>query len=437
MAFSCLPPEIIYQIAHSGLLKYQRPLLKLVSSSFDQNISIQLTEAHLIGLIVNNQLRLLELININWSICSDGVSEPATTRGFLDILKFLVSKGCPLSKDTCLLASYYGHDSILLWAYQNKAPLDEGVTYYLACRGKLDLFKWAVEQGCVWNKEECLSGAVANGNVEMAKYLLSQGSDLENPLEMIEWEKPVYWPMLEWIEKQGIRLIEIAEWAFYYDNVDVIQWLYMRSGHIEGYYKLACKQLSLGIIKWCFYMGLEVNSKRISSLIKSNCDKEFEGDIMEQRQVEILKYLISIGCQLIPRHYSKAIKCDKNEMIKILQSFNCPWNHECFIKAIQENRSDIMDWLIEQNYLNINDQADLWHVAIHSCGTEDGLEWLRKHKVPYPPGSRLPSMAAYFGQLEKVKWFWANGFAFDISVLDCAIEGKQEHVYQWLSSRNI
>ena len=68
---------------------------------------------------------------------------------------------------------------------------------------------------------------------------------------------------------------------------------------------------------------------------------------------------------------------------------------------MQENRSDIMDWLVEQKYLNVNDQADLWYVAIQSCQTEDGLNWLRKHKVPHPSGHPLPSIAAYFWKIRK------------------------------------
>lgn len=147
---------------------------------------------------VNGQLECLKYLNENGYHWDSNTCSHAARGGHLNILIYLHENGCPWTKHTCEEAARNGHKDCLMYAHQNGCPMDrtavlaaimkrnlecmkyiveqigdewktESITKFAVQYGSLDCFKYAIEKGCPFNKEDCLK--VAKG--ECRNYILA------------------------------------------------------------------------------------------------------------------------------------------------------------------------------------------------------------------------------------------------------------------------
>jgi len=146
---------------------------------------------------LNGQKECLLYLNENDFRWDSTTPSHAARNGHLDILKLLFERGCLWTKHTCEEATRNGHQDCLIYAHQNGCPIDrttvlvavmnghlecmqyivehiteewkaESITKFAVQYGHLNCFKYAIEQGCPFNKDECLR--VAKG--ECKQYIL-------------------------------------------------------------------------------------------------------------------------------------------------------------------------------------------------------------------------------------------------------------------------
>lgn len=146
---------------------------------------------------LNNQLECLIYLNENGYHWDSTTCSHAVRGGHLNILTLLFEQGCPWTKHTCEEAARNGHQDCLIYAHKNGCPMDrtavlvatmkgnidcfkyivehisddwktESITKFAAQNDHLNCFKYAIEKGCPYNKEDCLK--VAKG--ECKQYIL-------------------------------------------------------------------------------------------------------------------------------------------------------------------------------------------------------------------------------------------------------------------------
>ena len=144
------------------------------------------------------QLECLIYLNNNGYYWDSNTCSHAARGGHLNILTYLHEKGCPWSEYTCQEAARNGHIDCLIYAHQNGCPIDNKIVLITVMNGKINCFKYiiqhisdewktqsitkfaaeynrlncftfAIEQGCPYDKEECLK--VAKG--ECKQYILA------------------------------------------------------------------------------------------------------------------------------------------------------------------------------------------------------------------------------------------------------------------------
>ena len=77
---------------------------------------------------------------------------------------------CIRDRDTCAAAAWEGRLEVLRWARQNGCPWDEDTCCKAAEGGHLDLLQWAHENGCPWNEQTW-----ASADSRCRPYLIERG----------------------------------------------------------------------------------------------------------------------------------------------------------------------------------------------------------------------------------------------------------------------
>jgi hypothetical protein len=79
----------------------------------------------------------------------------AARGGYLEVLKWMRSSGCPWDTMICPYAAYGGQLDVLQWAREHHCPWDAGTCSTAAMGGHLELLQWARANRCPWYKTEC------------------------------------------------------------------------------------------------------------------------------------------------------------------------------------------------------------------------------------------------------------------------------------------
>ncbi|KAG5176541.1 hypothetical protein JKP88DRAFT_159249 [Tribonema minus] len=115
------------------------------------------------------------------------VFEAAAGSGSLDALQLLREQKCPWESDakTCLAAIREGHVAAVQWLRNARCPLqwpklrDGHVAVECARRGDVNMLKWVVSNGCIWNeqyRQSCTVVAEKQQHTEVVEWLCSSES---------------------------------------------------------------------------------------------------------------------------------------------------------------------------------------------------------------------------------------------------------------------
>lgn len=147
----------------------------------------------------------------------------AAGNGDLEVLKWLLSKGCPWNETTCIIAAGNGHLEVLKWARENDCPWDESTCSFAAEMGELETLKWAREKGCPWDKNTCRVAAAGN-HLEVLKWARENGcpwnedicsnASVNNNFELLKWARENGCP---WDKR-------VTTYAYENDNIKILEY---------------------------------------------------------------------------------------------------------------------------------------------------------------------------------------------------------------------
>lgn len=93
----------------------------------------------------------------------------AAKKGRLDVLRWARENGCKWDKKTCSQAAHYNHIDVLKWAHDNGCPWDSTTTLEAAFKGNLGILQWAHEKGCPLDPALC-DLAAHNGHLAVLQW---------------------------------------------------------------------------------------------------------------------------------------------------------------------------------------------------------------------------------------------------------------------------
>ncbi len=141
------------------------------------------------SVIFFNKIPLTEIIT-NTSVTANYICSLAAYYGNFGMLKWLIKQKCAWFKTSLMLAKQ-GRLEILKWARENGCEWDQRTCSEAARYGHFELLKWALENGCVWDDKMFLNAA-EGGHLDMLKWILprckfSKKSTENKKLSVFKW----------------------------------------------------------------------------------------------------------------------------------------------------------------------------------------------------------------------------------------------------------
>ena len=295
------------------------------------------------------------------SIWSRNTRIPAS-RGYLDILKYLHEHGCAVINEvTFSAAAGGGHMHILQWLLDEVCKMSTHACAAAAEEGHLEVLKWLRENGCEWNEDSCASAA-RTGNYDILKWLRENGCEWDYHTCLAIASRGDL-EMLKWAHSNGCNLsVAAASYAAEGGHLDTLKYIQEQEQDIQCTDRSASVAASRGhlhVLKWLKECGFEWTSEDLTHAAKcghldvvkwlieeAKCDIDSHTamEVAKDGKLEVLKYLVEIGCKLDERCCSLAAGSGYLKVLQWLVDNGCPWNRE-ELEKISINKKRLREWL--------------------------------------------------------------------------------------------
>lgn len=152
--------------------------------------------------------------------------------------------------------------------------------------------------------------------------------------------------------------------------------------------------------------------------------------------LEMLKYLRSIGCPWSSKVCAEAARGSHLDMIKWVRENGGQWNQKCSNAAAGAGAIDILDYMKGQQH-----KFDIPTLVRIACvnGKIDVLKWIHRKGIDMTINHIPVSIAVANGHLDIVKWMYAKGFPEnhlqDVTCMSDAIISGSVEMCKWLFGR--
>jgi hypothetical protein len=149
-------------------------LLKNIEKNYPDNRSILKGYLNLIKYLYENGYRFSKHC-CDTAVCSGFKSKrPGDNESikYLNCLKYLYNKGYQISSTTCSAAALGNNLDCLMFLHNIKCKWDSDTCFFASCSG-VDCLKYAIENGCPYDKRNCIYKAKQNNHMDIVKYLQS------------------------------------------------------------------------------------------------------------------------------------------------------------------------------------------------------------------------------------------------------------------------
>lgn len=185
------------------------------------------------------------------------VYEGAAESGRLDVFEWALANGCDLSYSRAIfhLAAIYNHRQIITWMLNHGFFWTQYTSNSAIICGHVDLLKWMIKQGCPLDKEDACMLAADNGHFELCKWLHSLDCTLNHHLCEIAIEKKNLL-FLQWLfENKCPYRDHLVEVAIDHNALDIVKWLHKNNWDFESICKSVKLFSHLHITHWLFQQG--------------------------------------------------------------------------------------------------------------------------------------------------------------------------------------
>lgn len=217
---------------------------------------------------------------------STSLMDSAVRGGQINVLKWLKDNSLVDYNHMCYNIAD-ANDDIIKWYILNGFKWDAYLTSSIAKKGKFEVLKWCVENGCVSYEFDLCRVAANLGNLEMLKWLVDHGlafnatvteaAALAGHLEILQWlrSKNCEWNVSTCVAAAKMGRKDIIRWAIdnglswdktisygaaYGGHIDLLKWLISSGCPVEDDICVgACDGGQLDTLLWCVENGYEPN----------------------------------------------------------------------------------------------------------------------------------------------------------------------------------
>lgn len=403
----------------------------------------------------------------------------AARHGKFSVMKYIRQCGVCYDTSTCAAAAEGGHGNIISYLKNNGYPWDETTCEAAARTGRLQLLISLRNHGCPWDKNT-LSEAIRYNKLTVVFWCLENGLSYENAYFTAIWCDRL--DILTYLCDNYPRPKEsytFCSEAAKCGNLNIFKWL-VNSGylvHIDTYIN-ATKYNNLPILKYIasnLRLGRGINWKEavINTAIEHNHINIFTWAVKRSPgivlKIEIIRILIKRGdletLRWIDRNTTfiannfmckYSIDYKKYEIFKYLISKGCKVTRDIYIKLINDQRLDILQWLDKQ-FINIDltqESSDITELIFfhnnipllkwiikHHCPVTlnlflkadiELLMWLDNQDLPVAWKDVICKHAIITGNLPKLVWAINKGCPLPNKADNLAAAYRKMEVFKWL-----
>jgi hypothetical protein len=272
--------------------------------------------------------------------------------------------------------------------------------------GHLHILKWAYDNGCHIDTDQCIRSALQGSHLDIVTWLCN------------EFRFP--------------RSFCIVEEAAHYDNnIHILEWV-MSTGYQVNLDKttvctFAAEKGDLQTLKWARTRGF-------------SWDEEVCKNAAKFGHIELLKWSRENGCPWKENVFEVAAENGHYEVMIWVHENGCPINNfiltnQAYVNIYAERGYlDILKFTRSMGIFSIINKAT-WNHAV-SGGHINVLEWLLHEECP--TCNRACGIAANKGNLEILKWLDTKGIEFPYDIInDVAIKYHDSSVemFNWFTER--
>ncbi|GFH53307.1 hypothetical protein CTEN210_09783 [Chaetoceros tenuissimus] len=135
-------------------------------------------------------LKALEYARLNGCQWNETCLEQAVRHRNVEVIEYCLQNGCPIgTRAICKFATTHNQDhdqafQILKLLRKFSVPWSTETCTFAACNGHFEALKWAVSEGCNWDRQKCANYAAEHGDIEVLKWMKIHGCQWD--LETIE-----------------------------------------------------------------------------------------------------------------------------------------------------------------------------------------------------------------------------------------------------------
>ena len=334
-------------------------------------------------------LQLLQEHDVPWN---ENSCATAARRGNLKALKYARSKDCPWDENCIIQALKYYHQDIVEYCVQNGCPIGTNdICHYAmedevydrayrmlkllrrnsvpwsretcfdaARKGNFQALKWAVSNGCSWDRQDCAYYAAEYGDIEVLKWMRSQSCEWDEEISA-KAAKKGHLETLKWLKSEGCpfgRFTFLA--AISSENYAIVEY---------------CIENDVPFDDRIYERVIEETSDPIPIIkLLRNSDYPWHLNACTQaafnEDLDILRWLRFNDCPWDESVCNEAVKNSNLEILKFAHEYGCPWSKETYAYCFSEDG-------LENAFYDIPTADDI------ECSKEI-YEYLEKQKCPKP-----------------------------------------------------
>lgn len=248
---------------------------------------------------------------------------------------------CPIGDTGSLLCFYackQGNLEMLQWLIGKGCEWDDDSSSMIAETGRLDMLKWAIANGCPWKRSTCESAA-QKGHISILQY----ARENDRP-----WGAACYhaalgrqFEVLQWAYANGCNLVEgVCYAACQVGHLEMLQWATGKDWHwnvdVQSCIEAAASRGHLHILKWIIESC--ATSRRLHGG-KNVCKY-----IAATGRLDTLMYVRAKGFSWDEETCSRAASQGHLEIIQWARANGCPWDEETCNEAARGGFLDLLQW---------------------------------------------------------------------------------------------
>jgi hypothetical protein len=283
-------------------------------------------------------------------------------KGYIHILQYVISIGCPISKWTIAYAAKEGHLNIIKFLKLIGYTSYKWALIFSAGEFKNDVFKWINNNNR--RKYTLYVETIAHyvGNTEIISLLKNGCVRAKGCRDLCETAARKNNPrLLKWLFDKKVKGGRICYYASKNNNLELLKYARENNCSWDSHTtNNALKNNNLEMLKYAvdngclceslaYYASLNNNLEMLKYAVEKGFDLSLDVtyNAATNNNLEMLKYARENNCPWNEKVCSQAALNGNLEMLKWARSNGCPWDISTYQAALQKGHLEILKYAIE------------------------------------------------------------------------------------------